>query len=934
MRTILLSGALLIFLVVIGCSGGTSLVTPSGNGTSGIEIKPLTGSLGVGVADYLPDGSPASGMGLMGLYTLAIDPVNSTAELTPIRNGALTDVLEVVDITNFLSLAPCTDCAKMKSISLDADGNPVISIGIKHPFDCGDPLKPVTGKNRADLHVFNVEGIIVSNADGTSFPGIGKTIAGFELKSADGYTGYLDQVLEDILPTAADIHPYILHFDDYSEGNYAAGNPMGFESVTSPPPSGNLVMAMGSEYNYQDYVFANLPSEPVEFIFAVGCTYAVSASSKAMRFSPEYRVPQHCKKAASEVRVEIVTNNMLAGDPASSAELAIKVLDINHGVAVGENLDEMLADSSVGEISIEVPGVTASPVVQTSFTPTGNGRDPNDPLVFPMTITNSASAGEGTYAGLVKVTDTYTPGLNTSPLLNGQDGIKRVGPIENPLTGLFEINEFATYAIFEIGVEEVSIPQACFTFNPDGFRVEIDGNVDFDGSCSNDPSAYDIVQWEWDWDWDGDPASFTADDTTATPTITHDFTIGGGFLVGLRVTNDAPSPVTSEIFSDTVTAHGWILPPHKLTTSDALYSDLWWCSDLRIATTSDGYAHAIVETTYTGYATRVDYYMCDTEGLVSTEVLWNGYPSDIGLIITDSDEIYAFAQISGDIRYRKKNASSWDAEVLCMTHTSGMSTDHGAYAINPDGDILVMMEEYGSCPIPDNIVFSVNEGSGFSPGQVIATVDRWTACSGGGGSGYITTVNACADLDGTFYMAWDGLVAFANSNRDIWYATYDGTVSGVQYIATGPAQEFFPILRVDADNNVWCGYRGGSGNYVAIKQHGNTSFDPGFLIDPLPANNFSFDINPNTGAVLYMVNQRDTSINNEYHNWCKMFNTSDSASTILNSYKWRLDETVVTRNWWPNVSYGKDGHWYALWDDQRDLGAPQSLGHVYYGAYW
>ena len=30
---------------------------------------------------------------------------------------------------------------------------------------------------------------------------------------------------------------------------------MGFESVTNPPPSGNLVMAMGCDYDVQDYKF-------------------------------------------------------------------------------------------------------------------------------------------------------------------------------------------------------------------------------------------------------------------------------------------------------------------------------------------------------------------------------------------------------------------------------------------------------------------------------------------------------------------------------------------------------------------------------------------------------------------------------------------------------------------------------------------------------
>jgi outer membrane protein assembly factor BamB len=432
------------FFIIAGCSSQSSPTTPAETSLSG---QPL-----VGVSERFPDGSPASGMGALGIFDLSVNADEISAELTPIRQNSLTDVLEVVDITNFLMMAPCSDCAKIGSISIDADGNLVVSIGIRHPFAAGDPLKPISGKNRGDLHVFNVEGTIVSNTAGTSFPGLGNATAGFALVNADGYTPYLDSVLDDIYPTDATVHPYILHFDDYTTGNYDASNPMGFESVTDPPPSGNLVMAMDCDYDYQDYIF-NIDGA-FDFIYAVGCTYAVSSQSKNARFTPEYRVPQHNKKAASEVSVEIITNDLAEGEIASTADIEIHVVDVSHGVAVGTNLDEMFADSSVGGITMEVPGVEASPVIVDVSSPTGSGHDPSDPLVYAATIANTASGVEGAYTGLVKVVDSYSTGLNESPLLGGMDGIKRVGPIENPLTGLFAIDEFATYQIFDVIVQE------------------------------------------------------------------------------------------------------------------------------------------------------------------------------------------------------------------------------------------------------------------------------------------------------------------------------------------------------------------------------------------------------------------------------------------------------------------------------------------------
>ena len=69
-------------------------------------------------------------MGTLGLFNLHINPSGTTAELTSMRSGALTDVLEVVDITNFMTLAPCFDCVKINSVSLDIDGNLVVSIGL------------------------------------------------------------------------------------------------------------------------------------------------------------------------------------------------------------------------------------------------------------------------------------------------------------------------------------------------------------------------------------------------------------------------------------------------------------------------------------------------------------------------------------------------------------------------------------------------------------------------------------------------------------------------------------------------------------------------------------------------------------------------------------------------------------------------------------
>ena len=451
----------LLFMMVLtafhtGCSGSNITAVFPTNASS--DVSPI-----IGVSDWDSDAMPVEGMATLGLFNLLIDPVNLKAELNPLRSSMLTDVLEAVDITGFLRASPCADCVKIQSVAINTDENIVVTIGIKHPFPAGEPLKPVTGRNRADLHVFNVEGILASNEETVSFPAIGQVAADFRLLNSDGYTGYLDKSLDSIFPTKATIHPYILHFDDYSAGNFDPLNPMGFASVTKPPPSGNLVMAQGCDYNYQDYVF-DLDGS-IEFVYAVGCTYAISAASKSQRFNPEYRVPQHNKKAASEVSVEIVSNELHSGITSSSADIEIHVVDINHGVPVGTALNEMKSDSSVGSITVEIPGVISTPLLIDGNSSTGgSGHNSSDPLIYPATITNDSGAIEGTYRGLIKVHDNYAPGQNSLPILNGMDGIKRVNPTENPLTGLFNIAEFATYQLFTI--EILAPPPLVNTIDP------------------------------------------------------------------------------------------------------------------------------------------------------------------------------------------------------------------------------------------------------------------------------------------------------------------------------------------------------------------------------------------------------------------------------------------------------------------------------------
>jgi len=687
------------------------------------------------VSDYDSSGNPLAGMGVLGIYSGYIDSTNLIGEVIPLRTNSLTDTLEVVDITNFLTLSPCTDCVKIKSISRNPDGYPVVTIGIRHPFDAGEPLKPITGRNRADLHVFNVEGIIaVESDDLIFFPSFSASISDAGLLNPDGYTDYLDPYLDDIFPTDADLHPYKLHFDDYSIGNFDPLNEMGFESVTTPPPSGNLVMAMGCDYDFKDYIFNIKEGSHVNFILAVGCTYAVSAASKNQRFKPEYRIPQHNKKAASEVWVEIASNNLIAGDITSTAELSIFVLDMNHGVEVGDALNQMAYDSSVGGIRIEVPGITSG-LVSDYEAMGGNGRDPGNPLLFKATITNVAGGGQGKYHGLVKVIDNYPPGKNESPLLNGKDGIKRVDPSESPLSGLFSIAEFATYAAFEIDIISVEPqdPIAIIKTIPDPPIVSTPPTIQFDGSDSYDPDGGSITLFEWDFDWDGDPSDFSPD--VSGPDAITEYTyscLPGTYLVALRVTDDDTPAGVSEIASvqvtieDEVTSGAWGATVNLGT--EMIQGDFLYMTGQMLNMESNGLVHII---TYDWdpdlYFYSVYHRTFDGTNLSPPETV-SGTPQFLRMVtsaIDDNDELHVVWFTDSDPNETLQHTCTQNGNFtgavdnLKMITTDAYHMEMMNIQSNPDGNIMVTWLIYDTDKLDVHFEYTLNEGSGFIPATQI-----------------------------------------------------------------------------------------------------------------------------------------------------------------------------------------------------------------------
>lgn len=940
MRFSVYPGTVLFFLLlVMSCSNDSGIIIPSNQTSNNSSVLPSYDKIPVLLSDRFPDGTPREGMGTLGIFSLHLDPARIDAKLNPLRNADSTDVLEIVDITNFLTLAPCTDCARIKSVSVNIDGDFVVQIGIKHPFEQGEPLKPITGRNRADLHVFNVEGTIISDGSGVIFfPGLQEIAGDLRLISADGYSPYLDDVLDGLYPTNATLHPYVLHFDDYSIGNFNPLNPMGFESVTEPPPSGNLVMAMGCDYDYQDYVFNLDSAAPVDFIYAIGCTYGFSALVNSDRFNPEYRVPQYNKKAASEVRVDIITNDLKSHQPSSSATLEIEVVDISHRVAVGENLDEMYADSSVGIISIEIPGVISSPKIIASPIPaSGSGHNPSDPLKYEITIENSALGAEGIYRGLVKILDTYPAGINKLPLLHTKDGIKRVNPDKNPISGLFEINEFATYAVFKINVGPGSVtdPPVAVISSPCGDDViHANSSIFFDGRMSTDDGS--IVGYAWDFDWDMLPQNFDIESTL--DHLNHQFATTGGFVVGLRVEDDEGQfdYANVNVSVDPPITPSWdpgiligATPGRDTTERD-------FEPGRSIVVDCDGVIHCVIKNTTSNTLYYVNY---DGSVVSSPETIIDfsqGLVQPTLELDPNHYDLHLTYYALNAIKYQKRTGGVWSTpeDIIVPDDIPGFGLGYASMSVNYLGDIMVVFYKSDSSYVWFNS-YIINDGSGWS--DPVDICELYVRISSGSFTRPETTVRA--DNEGRFHLifkSWPSATAI--SQYHLFHSIYhDGIWEPVNRFNQDSGLNIAVSGFVSPDGDVFCVWQTSRfGTFNAMYQRWDVATATwGTPIrvtqNPIPGD-YSFipDITVDAdGHVVYTWEYFDGVIRHVYY---KTFNELDSAPTIFNSAETDVENTAGNMTN-PNMFLAVDGKAHLLWEDDRSQPGNYEARDIYYSVF-
>lgn len=564
-------GLLLILasLLAIGCSSGNEPTTPgSFLADNPVEQLPILAS------GFNEDGSIASGEGAIGVFSVHIDTDTLDYEMTPLRTNASKDVLEVLDVTNFMNSYPCKDCATLSQVGFSGPGVVDLLFGVRHPFNTPKLTEPISGLNRADLHIFNIEGMLVFDDPAINFPGLGEKVKPNRVTNADGYCGYLDSALDtDIFVSGASLHPYRSFFKDYTNGNYDPSSANGFTNFVNP--SGYMVMKQGSPTDRQSFLVSVTPGETLDFLFVVMATYGVAADNRLMRLAPVYQCPQFNKKAASYIGIVVRENNLVAADVNSNCKIRINVLDINHGVSAGFELGQMREKSNVEEIIIEIPGVLIGKKILSNPSPDGgNPRDPANMMYFDTEFLNELGAIQANYVGLVEVIDTYSPGLNagSNPLMGSNDGGARAPYPESPTSRLFTIDHFSTYQVFtvEVGTAFVNrAPVADFLTDPSSecylpmgspdplfdVMVTIDASASFDpdfglpgvGACG------DVVSYEFDFEWDGVPNNFMPDIIGPDAVVEWEFLQSGPDVIGVRVSDGCTPPLKSGIQSMNVT---------------------------------------------------------------------------------------------------------------------------------------------------------------------------------------------------------------------------------------------------------------------------------------------------------------------------------------------------------------------------------------------
>ena len=237
-------------------------------------------------------------------------------------------------------------------------------------------------------------------------------------------------------------------------------------------------------------------------MFVVSVSYG-KAATKLTRANPTYFLTEFNRKEAWDVDVEVVSNNLQAGDRTSRAVIDVRVKDWQQNSIVNGNFPTNNTNglvhwkSQVKRVEAAIPGVVNTKTTVTAPI-SGGGTDAN-PLVYRLQCFNELqNITQGEYYGVVAVRDDLF-----------QIPEDEQGPIKvpnNPTATIphegVDIRDYSTYQFFTVTVgapvDDPPIADLSLT-TP---RAVLSGTaVTLKGWLSDDDVG--ILQWEYDPEGDG-----------------------------------------------------------------------------------------------------------------------------------------------------------------------------------------------------------------------------------------------------------------------------------------------------------------------------------------------------------------------------------------------------------------------------------------------
>ena len=750
---------LIIFLIgwmfiFVGCSGGGNPTTPDGqskvssNTPGSIDNLPI---IGLTAND---DGS-FNALGLMGAYELRLNPVSTSAELVSKRFPSSLGQSWIVNGKTFFSISPCTTCLKIKSVALKTDNSLTLTFGISHPFQPGDPLKPITGRNRLDLDIFDVA-LVVRPLETTpaTYPLLGTSAYSGILLNNAGYTVELKNVIDD--PAAM---PYALVIDD-STGSTSTFNefPMGMTSTFTV------------DFDLSTTAYLNF-----DLYLTMG--YGASTKNKSQRFTPTYFNPEFNRKPAWKVQVTppegtnppATGNTWDSNDSTTPYPVTVKVWDWQHGVTTivnpPVNPEDIAFASNVTGVSVEVPGMNTT--LQSSTTPTSGTGTPSDPLIYTISFPNQNKLDVGEYTGLVKVTDSRMPGLiPPDGDIDYVIDVKVGGVLENKA-----IPEFATYQTFVATVVAGNLPPTC-DLVLSKYSV-LNGEIfNADPGTSADPEGL-IQTYEYDKDYDG--TTFIADitQTRGNP----DF----GAPVPIFFCNSTANPITETIALRVCDGGG---PPglcSPICTKDVTIASgkLGKPADLKVASINRGES---IPNQYLITSITLDWpdVGCTVEYAIERS---NGYTGTGWTVVgTSTTSSYKYVLSGND----------WDNDFRFHVIARAVAGGDPLTDSDPSKEVFVLFISDMGYTITENRFYQYHESYTVWPSDFWGpNVDGWPATSPCAMSlicstnpvpnqwGLYRSQKPIPDLVGETEAWWDGFVAKTSNGGATWTSTIGVVVGSI-----------------------------------------------------------------------------------------------------------------------------------------------------------